>query len=105
MGNVQTTLTAFTIDGINNLGAFGTGAIVIPAKGVLEVALFGNNLTVPLNRVLHFEGKDLDGAPWSRDVTVPFVDAIYPGASTGMALGSVPTTDRKSTRLNSQSLR
>jgi uncharacterized protein (TIGR03437 family) len=90
MGNVQTSLTAFTIDGINNLGAFGAGTIVIPAKGVLEVALDGNNLAVPLNRVFHFEGKDLNGATWSRDVTVPFVDAIYPGASTGMALGSVP---------------
>jgi hypothetical protein len=30
---VQTTLTAFTVNGINNLGAFGTGTIVIPAKG------------------------------------------------------------------------
>jgi uncharacterized protein (TIGR03437 family) len=89
---VQTTLTAFTIDGISNLGAFGTSPIVIPAKGVLEVALDGNNLTVPLNRVFHFEGKDLNGATWSRDLTVPFVDALYPGASTGMALGSVPAT-------------
>jgi uncharacterized protein (TIGR03437 family) len=90
--NVQTSLTAFTINGISNLGAFGNGAIVIPAKGTLAVALAGNNLSVPLDRVFHFEGKDLDGGTWSRDVTVPFVDAIYPGASTGMALGSVPVT-------------
>jgi uncharacterized protein (TIGR03437 family) len=91
MGNVQTTLTVFTINGINNLAsAFGTGAIVIPAKGTLAAGLDGTNLTVPLNRVFHFEGKDLNGATWSRDVTVPFVDAIYPGASTGMELSSAP---------------
>ena len=58
---VQTTLTVFTVNGVNNLGAFGTGTIVIPAKGTLAVALAGNNLTVPIDRVFHFEGKDLDG--------------------------------------------
>ena len=88
---VQTTLTAFTVDGNNNLSAFGTGAIVIPAKGTLAVGLAGNNLTVPLDRVFHFAGKDLDGTLWSRDVTVPFLDAIYPGASTGMSLRSAPS--------------
>jgi uncharacterized protein (TIGR03437 family) len=92
MAGVQTTLTAFTINGANNLGAFGTGTIVIPAKGTLAVSLAGNNLTVPLNRVFHFAGKDLDGTAWSSDITVPFVDAIYPGVSTGMALSSVPAT-------------
>ncbi len=92
MANVQTTLTAFAINGIDNLGAFGMGPIVIPAKGTMAASLAGNNLTVPLDRVFHFEGQDLDGTTWSRDVTVPFLDAIYPGASTGMALGSVPAT-------------
>src|ERR1019366_6311531 len=89
---VQTTLTAFTVNGANNLAVFGTGPIIIPAKGTLAVALAGNGLTVPLNRVFHFAGKDLDGTTWSIDVTVPFVDAIYPGASTGMALRSTPST-------------
>ena len=89
---VQTTLTAFTVNGVNNLGAFGTGTIVIPAKGTLAVALAGNNLTVPIDRVFHFAGKDLDGTAWSHDVTVPFLDAIYTGASTGMALRSAPAT-------------
>jgi uncharacterized protein (TIGR03437 family) len=89
---VQTTLTAFTVNGVNNLGAFGTGPIIIPAKGTLAVSLAGNNLTVPLNRVFHFEGKDLDNTKWTRDITVPFIDAIYPGASTGMALQSAPAT-------------
>src|ERR1035438_10695150 len=42
--------------------------------------------------LFHFEGKDLDGTAWTRDVTVPFVDALYPGASTCMALSSAPTT-------------
>ncbi len=89
---VQTTLTVFTVNGVNNLGAFGSGPIIIPAKGTLAVGLYGNNLTVPINRVFHFEGKDLDGTKWSQDVTVPFVDAIYPGPSTGMTLQSVPFT-------------
>ena len=89
---VQTTLTVFTINGVNNLGQFGLGPIIIPAKGTLAIGTAGNNLTVPLNRVFHFEGKDLDGTKWSQDVTVPFVDAIYPGASTGMTLQSAPST-------------
>ena len=89
---VQTTLTVFTVNGVNNLGAFGTGAIVIPARGTLFAQLAGNNLTVPINRVFHFEGMDLGGAKWTRDVTVPFVDAIYSGASTGMTLASAPST-------------
>ena len=89
---VQTTLTAFTVDGVDNLGAFGNGTIVIPAKGTLAVALAGKNLTVPIDRVFHFAGKDLDGTVWSRDVTVPFLDAIYSGASTGMTLRSAPAT-------------
>ena len=63
-----------------------------PPKGTLAAALAGNNLTVPIDRVFHFEGKDLDGTAWSRDVTVPFLDALYPGASTGMALRSAPAT-------------
>jgi uncharacterized protein (TIGR03437 family) len=92
MAGVQTTLTVFTINGDNNLGAFGTGAIVIPAKGTLVAGFAGTNLTVPLDRVFHFAGKDLDGTTWSRDVTVPFVNAIYGGATTGMALRSTPTT-------------
>ena len=92
MGNVQTTLTAFTVNGVNNLAAFGSSPIVIPAKGTLSAALDGTNLTVPLNRVFHFEGKDLNGGTWSRDITVPFVDAIYGGASTGMTLSSAPAT-------------
>jgi uncharacterized protein (TIGR03437 family) len=90
MGNVQTTLTAFTVNGANYLGAFGSSPIVIPAKGTLETALDGSNLTVPLNQIFHFEGKDLNGATWSRDVTVQFVGALYPGASTGIALSAVP---------------
>lgn len=91
----QTTLTVFTVNGVNNLGAFGTGTIVIPAKGTIAAQLAGRNLTIPLDRVFHFEGKDLDGAKWSRDVTVPFIDAIYGGASTGMALSSTNTTIRQ----------
>jgi uncharacterized protein (TIGR03437 family) len=89
---VQTTLTVFTVNGVNNLGAFGPGPIIIPAKGTLAAGLAGNNLIVPLNRVFHFEGIDLDGTKWSQDVTVPFIDAIYPGPSTGMTLQSTPST-------------
>ena len=76
---VQTTLTAFTVNGVNNLAAFGSGTIVVPAKGTLAVALYASDLTVPLDRVFHFEGKDRDGTAWSRDVTVPFLDTLYPG--------------------------
>ena len=92
MAGVQTTLTVFTVGGVNNLPVFGTGTIVIPAKGTLAAGLAGNNLTVPLDRVFHFEGKDLDGTTWSQDVTVPFLDAIYPGVSTGITMRTAPST-------------
>jgi uncharacterized protein (TIGR03437 family) len=88
---VQTTLTVFTINGVNQI-AFGIPPVAIPAKGILAASFAGANLAVPLNGVFHFEGKDLDGTAWSRDVTVPFLDAIYGGSSTGMALRSAPAT-------------
>ena len=90
---VQTTLTAFTVNGVNNLRRLRhRHRSSSRPKALSQSALAGNNLTVPIDRVFHFEGKDLDGTLWSRDVTVPFLDAIYPGASTGMTLRSAPAT-------------
>ena len=71
---VQTTLTAFTVNGVNNLAAFGSGTIVVPAKGTLAVALYASNLTVPLDRVFHFEGKDR-----GRHRVVARCDGAVPG--------------------------
>ncbi|MEO8597703.1 MAG: protease pro-enzyme activation domain-containing protein [Candidatus Solibacter sp.] len=92
---VQTTLTVFTVNGVNNIGAFGGSATVtpiIPARGTLSTSLSGNNLTVPVDRVFHFEGKDLDGTAWSRDITVPFLESTTGGVNTAFTARSAPAT-------------
>ncbi|MEO8369031.1 MAG: protease pro-enzyme activation domain-containing protein [Candidatus Solibacter sp.] len=100
---VQTTLSAFTVNGVNNIGAFGgtpTVPVVLPAKGTLSAALAGNNLTVPLDRVFRFEGKDLDGTTWSRDTTIAFLESTTGGATSGIAVRSTPATVQLNPRAN-----
>jgi uncharacterized protein (TIGR03437 family) len=70
---VATTVTAFTINGINNLPGLPTRNL--PANGTIRANLAGENLTVPLNRVYVFKGQDagVNGAQWTQSITVPFV--------------------------------
>jgi uncharacterized protein (TIGR03437 family) len=83
---VPTTLTRFTIDGVNNLPGFA--ATRIPANGTIRAMLIGVNLPAPINRLFVFAGKDDDGTTWTQQLSIPFV----PGASLApsMKLTSVP---------------
>jgi uncharacterized protein (TIGR03437 family) len=68
---VATTLTGFTINGVNNLSGFSTTSL--PANGTIRASLVGGGLTVPLNRVFVFTGRDASRATWTQTITVPFV--------------------------------
>jgi len=73
-GGVGTTITAFTINGTNNIGAFGSNP-KLAANGVLSVTLAGNGLNAPLDRVFSFSGTDNNGNKWTQQITVPFLPA------------------------------
>ncbi len=68
---VATTVTAFTINGVNNLS--GLPSTSLPPNGTISARLQGSFLTAPLNRVFVFTGRDASGATWTQQITVPFV--------------------------------
>jgi uncharacterized protein (TIGR03437 family) len=76
--NVPTTLTKFTIDGVddssNIKSLFGTSAI--PANGLIFAGLEASNLNPPVNRVFGFAGVDPSGATWTQQITVQFVARV-----------------------------
>jgi uncharacterized protein (TIGR03437 family) len=90
MAGVATQLTAFTIDGENNLPAFQTTNIA--ANGSLSVELEGNGLVVPVNRTFHFEGMDAGGATWQQNLVVPFTGPAVPVKIPGISLTVSPST-------------
>ncbi len=88
--SVETTLTAFTINGINNLPGFPNRNL--PANGTLRASLAGGNLTVPLNRVYVFKGQDDNGTTWTQSITVPFVGPAGGVAPLNPAISLTTTT-------------
>jgi uncharacterized protein (TIGR03437 family) len=88
MAGVATQLTAFTVNGANNLSNFPTSAI--PAHGSIAASLAGSGLTVPLNRDFHFEGVDASGATWQQDLNIPFTGPIGATRVPGIALSVSP---------------
>ncbi len=88
---VATTLTVFTVNNVTQPIASIFGTNIIPARGMLVASLAGNNLTVPVNRSFHLEGKDADGTVWKQDFSVPFVESPYPAPTTAITLTSSPT--------------
>ncbi|MES1257076.1 MAG: Ig-like domain repeat protein, partial [Acidobacteriota bacterium] len=90
---VATKITVFTVDNVNNLGALSDPNI--PANGTVFLSLAGSGLTPPRNRVFHFEGLDSGGAPWQRDLTVPFVGPQGPHITPAISLSLSPDTVRQ----------
>jgi uncharacterized protein (TIGR03437 family) len=86
---VATAITVFTVNGVNNLP--GLPALTLAAHGSMSVSLSGSGLTVPLNRVYHFEGVDAGGAIWSRDLTVPFIGSSTPSIAPSISLTVSPS--------------
>jgi len=96
VAGASTTLTGFTIDGTDYssqiVSFFGSAAI--PANGTLEADLRSINLTVPLQRVFVFTGRDAGGRQWTQQITVPFYGMQI---SAAMELVGVPGTVRQDT--------
>jgi uncharacterized protein (TIGR03437 family) len=94
MAGVATRVTAFTVNGVNNLSNLAAPAIA--AHGSIATSLSGSGLSVPLNRVFHFEGLDDSGATWQQDLTVPFVGPIGPTRAPGISVTLSPATMQQS---------
>jgi len=87
---VATKITAFTVNGVNNLS--NLSSTNMPAHGTISANLAGGNLTVPLNRTFHFAGTDADGRTWTQDLTVPFVGPVGRALVPAITLTSAPVT-------------
>ena len=85
-----TTITTFTVDGVNNLTSIGNPALA--ANGVFSLSLTGRNLTLPLTRNFHFEGADADGRAWAADLAVPFVGQIGTSLAPSISLTALPAS-------------
>jgi uncharacterized protein (TIGR03437 family) len=90
---VATTLTGFTINGVQQNLAFWTSAN-IPANGTITADLAASGLTVPLDRVFAFTGQDPGGQAWTQQITVPFVAGPGPVLAPSITL-SAPSTVRQ----------
>ena len=84
VAGVATTITAFTINGVNNLSNLPSKSIA--AYGSMSAFLAGSGLTVPLSRNFHFAGTDAGGATWSRDIAVPFIASSVPSLTPAISL-------------------
>jgi uncharacterized protein (TIGR03437 family) len=87
---VATTVTGFTINGVNNLSGLPTTNL--PANGTIRANFAGSGLTVPLNRVFLFTGQDGSGALWTQSITVPFIGPAGEAASLNPAIRLTTTT-------------
>jgi uncharacterized protein (TIGR03437 family) len=87
---VDATLTGFTIGSSNDLGLFSSTRI--PANGTVSAGISSSGLTPPLNRIFNFTGTDSAGQTWSRQLTVPFLDAPGPALTPAMTLTTPLTT-------------
>ena len=90
-GGVGTTVTAFTINGVNNLSAFGSSP-KLAANGTLSVDLAGAGVNAPLDRVFSFSGTDNNGNKWTQQITVPFLPAAGNPIVPAMTLTSPTAT-------------
>ncbi|PWU06901.1 MAG: peptidase S8 [Terriglobia bacterium] len=88
---VATTLTGFTVDGFSQNLSFWTSTN-IPANGTVRASLAGNSLTVPVDRLFAFTGRDADGRTWRQEMTVPFVAGNRPSLAPSIVLSGAPST-------------
>ncbi len=88
---VPTTLTAYTINGVDNFSGIRTSA-KIAANGSTGGASSGSGITPPLNRTFHLEGLDADGTTWKRDLVVPFLAGVAGNLVPSMNLNAAPAT-------------
>jgi uncharacterized protein (TIGR03437 family) len=90
-GGVATSITAFTINGVNNLSNLGNNP-KLAANGVIAAGLVSSGITPPLNRVFSFSGTDANGNHWTQQMTVPFLAPPGTQIAPGISLTSPATT-------------
>ncbi|HWC98528.1 MAG TPA: protease pro-enzyme activation domain-containing protein [Candidatus Sulfopaludibacter sp.] len=88
---VDATITSFTVNGVNNIGAFGANA-KLPANSTISAGLAGSGLAAPLNRVFIFGGTDANGNKWTQQLTVPFLPPLGSQIAPAISLTSPTTT-------------
>ena len=79
-----TTLTGFTVNGVNQNLSFFTSTD-IPAKGSVSVALVGT-VVPPVDRIFRFTGRDAGGQTWTTQITVSFLASSIPVLIPAMTL-------------------
>ncbi|HEY2017886.1 MAG TPA: protease pro-enzyme activation domain-containing protein [Bryobacteraceae bacterium] len=88
---VATTLTGFTINGVDNsanIAAFNKGNIA--ANGSYSASFAGTGLTPPVDRTYIFTGRDADGTGWTRQLTVTFAGPLGPMLGPSIAVTRTP---------------
>jgi uncharacterized protein (TIGR03437 family) len=94
VAGVGTTLTGLTINGTDYssqiVGFFGTASI--PANGTIAASRRAQGLTVPLQAVFSFTGKDAGGHVWTQQASATF---LGPQISAIMQLVGAPATVRQ----------
>ncbi|MDE3196450.1 MAG: Ig-like domain repeat protein [Acidobacteriota bacterium] len=98
LAGVGTTITAFTINGRNDLANIQNRSV--DPHGVMLIDLVASGLSAPLTRVYHLEGLDADGTTWSRDLSVPFVGGSTPALSPAITLSLSPATVQQNPQAN-----
>jgi uncharacterized protein (TIGR03437 family) len=82
VAGVGTTLTDFTIAGTDFgsqiVAAFGSATI--PPNGTISASIEAGGLTVPVQRVFTFTGKDASGRVWTQQASAQFLGPQYSAA-------------------------
>jgi uncharacterized protein (TIGR03437 family) len=93
VAGTSTTLTAFSIDGVDHTADIPAwfGSTTLAAHGTLSGAIRSRGLTVPVNRVFLFSGRDnASGQAWTQQLSIPFLPQQF---SASMVLSSSPGTE------------
>lgn len=90
-GGVATSITAFTVNGVNNLSNLGSNPR-LAANGKLSAVLGAGALVVPIDRVFAFSGTDANGNKWTSQITASFLPPIGTQIAPGISITSPTTT-------------
>jgi uncharacterized protein (TIGR03437 family) len=93
VAGTSTTLTGFSIDGTDHTADISAwfGSTSLPAHGTLSASIRSRGLTVPVNRVFLFNGRDnASGQTWTQQLSIPFLPQQL---SASMVLSSSPGTE------------
>jgi uncharacterized protein (TIGR03437 family) len=84
---IATTLTGFTINGVDRLSTFFTNP-AIAANGHISTGVGFTGLSVPTQRTFSFTGRDASGQTWSQTLEVQFLGPPLAPSIGGIANGA-----------------